>query len=100
MTDMKEAPPRWNVEGASENQNLRGGSPSMFSHSREARQWLLAEHLAVRSMVQCLREADARYWDRRAATFEQVGTPTAAETAFTLRRHAALLRHCAREGIS
>jgi hypothetical protein len=46
----------------------------------------------VRLVQEVLEEATASYWDRRAATFDAVGTPTADETALACRRHAWLIR--------
>ncbi len=49
------------------------------------------QHFQARVLQDALIEATGAYWLRRAATFDAVGLPGAAETARACRRHAALL---------
>lgn len=49
------------------------------------------QHFQARVLQDALIEATGAYWLRRAATFDAVGLPSAAETARACRRHAALL---------
>lgn len=50
------------------------------------------EQIAFRAIRDALLEATPEYWERRAKTFEAVGTEDADATAYACRCHAWLLR--------
>lgn len=50
------------------------------------------ENFQRRVMQDALAQATAAYWDRRAAEFRAVGTPTADATALTCEHHAQFVR--------
>jgi hypothetical protein len=59
------------------------------------RQELVGQLLArgqLRLIQQVLEEASVAFWQRRAAEFDAVGTPTADATALACRRHAQLVQ--------
>lgn len=49
-------------------------------------------HFRRRVIEDALQEATSTYWQRRADTFDTVGTPSADATALACRRHAQLMR--------